>query len=120
MPTPITHGLVGVALAQVAPAGTPRWKSAMLLAFIAAMPDLDMVLHYRGVAYSSQLGHRGLSHSFFFAACVAIVFGAFMFRRVDPKRAPLRRAGVHSSLVPRPARCRNRRRSGCRASHPVC
>lgn len=75
MPTPITHALVGSSLAQLTPDSTPRWKVAVLLGFLAALPDLDMALHYLGVPYPSTFGHRGLSHSIFFAACIGFIVG---------------------------------------------
>ncbi len=42
-----------------------------LLAFLAAAPDLDVIGFSFDIPYSHPLGHRGLSHSVFFAAALA-------------------------------------------------
>ncbi len=68
MPTAFTHMLIGAAASQLAPAGVPKGRLAVLLALAAAAPDLDVIGFSLGVPYGALLGHRGLSHSLFFAA----------------------------------------------------
>jgi inner membrane protein len=46
----------------------------------AALPDLDVVAFAFGIPYSAMLGHRGLSHSIFFALLVSAVVAALAFR----------------------------------------
>ena len=41
------------------------------------LPDLDVVAFYFGIPYYSQWGHRGFSHSLFFALVMAIIGAAF-------------------------------------------
>ena len=49
----------------------------LLLAGVMAsiLPDFDVVAFSLGIPYEDEFGHRGFSHSFFFAALVAL-FGA--------------------------------------------
>ena len=42
----------------------------------AAVPDLDVVTFQFGIPYSADLGHRGFSHSLFFAVVVGLAGGA--------------------------------------------
>jgi inner membrane protein len=56
----------------------------LLLAAVAAstLPDLDVVAFSFGIPYEHEFGHRGFSHSFFFAAFVALV-GACAHRSLN-------------------------------------
>ncbi len=47
----------------------------LLWAGIAAsiMPDIDVLAFRFGIAYSHELGHRGFSHSLFFAVCLGLI-----------------------------------------------
>ncbi len=87
MPTVFTHMLVGAAAAQLAPAGVPKARLAVLLALAAAAPDLDVIGFSMGIPYGARLGHRGLSHSLLFAAVLgAAVAAAVLARRQIPWR----------------------------------
>lgn len=63
----IGHLLVGFALSRV-PASGSRGQRAVVLMAAAMLPDLDVVGFPLGIAYGSDLGHRGASHSLVFAA----------------------------------------------------
>ena len=54
-------------------------------AAFAAIPDLDGIGFWLGVPYDSDFGHRGLSHSLFFAALLAWV-GVLAFRGTSINR----------------------------------
>lgn len=73
MPTILSHPAVPLALGlglgrQIVP-------RRLLLAGIAAsiMPDFDVLAFRFGIAYSHELGHRGFTHSLFFAACLGLI-----------------------------------------------
>lgn len=52
-------------------------------AFLTALPDIDFLF---GVPYSHMMGHRGFTHSIFFAAMAALLSAAcFFWRRHFPK-----------------------------------
>ena len=74
MPSAFSHAAVGMSLACFA----PRRLAPHLtigLALLAAAPDLDVVGLRLGIPYDHALGHRGLSHSLFFALGVAAMLG---------------------------------------------
>jgi inner membrane protein len=90
MPTIMTHAVVPLALGW---ALGPRMIPPRLLvagAIAAMLPDADVVAFKLGIAYADDFGHRGASHSFTFAAILA-VFGALASRwlRAPPSRAAL-------------------------------
>jgi inner membrane protein len=80
MTTILTHAAVPLALGLGA--GREKIPTQLLLAGIAAsvLPDADVLAFHFGIPYASTLGHRGFSHSLFFAVLVALV-GAFLLPR---------------------------------------
>ena len=74
MPTIFTHPAIAISL-------TPWFrdvrasKVVILLGIIfTALPDIDVIAFRFGIPYAHMFGHRGLSHSLFFAAiCSALV-----------------------------------------------
>ena len=78
MPTIFSHGAVGFIGSKLGlqQGGTDgRIITASILA--AAVPDLD-ALFMGSIPYGNPLGHRGLTHSLFFATCLGLAL-AFMF-----------------------------------------
>lgn len=75
MPTPMTHALVGAAMAQAAPEGISKPKAALVLSILAAAPDLDIIGYHLGVMFGETLGHRGLTHSLLVALVVGVTAG---------------------------------------------
>ncbi|MEM9177965.1 MAG: metal-dependent hydrolase, partial [Myxococcota bacterium] len=88
MPSAFAHAAVGATLATVLPGPARPRHFVVLLAAAAAAPDLDVVFHQLGVAYDHPLGHRGFTHSVFFA----VLLGAASvpaWRRAGATRAGL-------------------------------
>jgi inner membrane protein len=73
MATAFTHAAVGGALGQTLPRALRGWRIAALLAFVAVLPDFDVVAFKLGIPYEHPLGHRGFSHSLLFAALVGVL-----------------------------------------------
>ena len=48
-------------------------KIALTGLALTALPDLDVIGLYLGIPYDHMLGHRGLTHSLFFAGLVALM-----------------------------------------------
>jgi inner membrane protein len=73
MPTIFSHPAVPLALGFAL--GKEIVSRRLLLAGVAAsiLPDLDVVAFSFGIPYEHEFGHRGFSHSFLFAAFVALV-----------------------------------------------
>jgi inner membrane protein len=73
MPTIMTHAVVGLGLAELAPLPSKPpllWGLAMAL---AALPDLDVIGLPLGVPYGSMFGHRGFFHSLCFSVILGLV-----------------------------------------------
>lgn len=79
MPTIFTHAAVSLALAAKA-----RGKARLLLAcaLCSVLPDADVIGFRFGVQYNSLFGHRGFTHSFFFAALLALAVALLFERRL--------------------------------------
>ena len=50
----------------------------------AALPDADVIGFGFGIRYSDLLGHRGLTHSLFFALALGFLVVILFFRNLDP------------------------------------
>jgi len=84
MPSVFSHAIAAVALGGVAVGGPSRVRIWVLGALCAVAPDLDVVSFLFGIRYGDILGHRGLSHSVFFAVVLATVVTTFV-RHTGPE-----------------------------------
>ena len=66
-----THPVVPAAIAAVFPQGSISPTLVLLGAACSIIPDLDVIGFKFGIRYGDMLGHRGLTHSIFFAAVLA-------------------------------------------------
>lgn len=84
MPTIFTHAVAALAVGK-ASAGARKMPARfwLLTALCAMLPDADVVGFSFGLR-GSMLGHRGLSHSFFFALIVALLVVGLAFRKARP------------------------------------
>jgi inner membrane protein len=73
MCTVITHPAVPIALSVLLPQETASSSLLSAAALCSVIPDLDVVGFEFGIKYSDMLGHRGFTHSIFFAALLAAV-----------------------------------------------
>lgn len=67
MPSIFGHGLMAGSLASATSPYKILTKTIILAAICAMLPDADVVAFEFGIPYESMLGHRGISHSLFFA-----------------------------------------------------
>lgn len=81
MPTVFSHAIAGAAIGAVMVAGPFRARIWGLGVVCALVPDLDVVSFRFGLPYDHVLGHRGLSHSLFFAAGLAALMTALVLRK---------------------------------------
>ena len=79
MPTVLSHPAVPLAIGLGL--GRDFIPSRLLFTGVVAssLPDMDVLAFNIGIPYAAELGHRGFSHSLFFAGLVALV-GACGFR----------------------------------------
>ena len=79
MPTIMSHLAVPLALKLGLRQSEIPGKLLLLAMFCAILPDFDVLAFKFGIAYESPWGHRGFSHSFFFAALVGVFASAFSY-----------------------------------------
>src|SRR5438128_11272848 len=90
MPSVFSHAIAAVAIGGVAAGGRSRATLWALGAICAIVPDLDVVSSFFGFPYGHMLGHRGLSHSLFFAAVLAWVVTAIVRRKLPASPSAMR------------------------------
>jgi|SRR6266850_243585 len=90
MPSAFSHAFVGAALGALFRRPGPPVRFWLAGAACAAIPDLDVIGLWFGVPWGSMLGHRGLTHSLAFAAALAAVVTALLFRGPDWRGRRLR------------------------------
>jgi inner membrane protein len=80
MCTVITHPAVPIALSVWVPQESA--SSSLLLAGVlcSVIPDLDVIGFKFGVEYEEMFGHRGVTHSIFFAVVLALLVTFAFFR----------------------------------------
>jgi len=71
MPTIFSHALVPLAAGAAAGRERVSAKLALVGAWLAIVPDFDVIGFRFGITYASQWGHRGFTHSLLFALLVA-------------------------------------------------
>ena len=59
-----------------------KWKLWALGVFCAIIPDADFIGYKLGIEYGSMFGHRGFTHSLFFALLLSIIL-MLLFYRVE-------------------------------------
>lgn len=56
------------------------WRLTIVSILLTLLPDADVISFYFGVAYASQWGHRGFTHSILFALLVGVLCVPFSSR----------------------------------------
>jgi inner membrane protein len=80
MPTIISHAIAAYAAGKVILAENS--KKVMITGMICSMiPDADVISFSFGIPYESLFGHRGFTHSFFFALLLASVLTWLVFSK---------------------------------------
>ena len=80
----IFHGVAAAAIGKI---HFEKLPAKILLAGIvcAILPDADAIGFHLGVPYQSMFGHRGITHSIFFALVVSIFISKIFFNQEDEK-----------------------------------
>jgi inner membrane protein len=68
VPTIFSHAIAATAVAPWY--RTPRGRFYLWTAIAAMLPDIDVIAFSFGIPYEAMFGHRGFTHSFFFAVLV--------------------------------------------------
>jgi inner membrane protein len=87
MASAFSHAIAAVAIGKISraisrPGGLGKvdmrfWLVAM---FCAVIPDIDAIGFWLGIPYDSLWGHRGITHSLFFAGLLSFVVVHFFYR----------------------------------------
>lgn len=80
MPTVISHGIAAAAMGKAFASGRTPPRFWVLSILCAMLPDVDVLGFAFGIRYGDMLGHRGLTHSLFFAALVSVLVVTLFFR----------------------------------------
>src|SRR5687768_9712511 len=84
LPPPCSHAVVALAIGGAFYRPEIPRRVWAVGALSAAAPDLAVIGSAFGVAYGDFLGHRGFTHSIFFAAVLAAAIVWIGFRRGVP------------------------------------
>lgn len=77
-----THALVGLVITDVVAGPRTTWALRAAGGLCAALPDADVLLmRYADVGYGEAWGHRGLTHSIFFAVVLGLAVALAFLRR---------------------------------------
>jgi inner membrane protein len=73
MPSAFSHAIAAYAAGKIYPRTKTSSKFLLTGMVCAALPDVDAVGFWMGIPYHSIWGHRGITHSFFFAFVLALL-----------------------------------------------
>ena len=80
MASAISHAIVAVTIGQCFRDKEVSRRELLLGALCSVTPDLDVIGFHFGIQYGDVWGHRGLTHSVFFAGLVATSLVASWYR----------------------------------------
>jgi inner membrane protein len=82
MPTIVSHCLAAVVFGNAFSkgAGVKFW---MLSILCAILPDIDVFMFLFGIPYQHLYGHRGISHSIFFALLISFIIVFIGYREIE-------------------------------------
>jgi len=81
MASALSHVIVAIALGKASQHSVMTWRVLLLGVLCSIVPDLDVIGFHFGIQYGDLWGHRGLTHSFFFAGLLSAVLVGLCFRR---------------------------------------
>ncbi|MGQ0694083.1 MAG: metal-dependent hydrolase [Nitrospiraceae bacterium] len=81
MASAVSHALVALALGKISQHKVMTWPIVLLGVVCSIVPDLDVIGFRYGIQYDDVWGHRGLTHSFFFAGLLSAGLVGLWYRR---------------------------------------
>lgn len=81
MASAFSHAFVAVTLGKIASHQAMTWPVVLTGAVCSIVPDLDVIEFAFGIHYGDLWGHRGLTHSLFFAGLLSAVLVALVYRQ---------------------------------------
>jgi len=81
MPSAFSHAVASIALGRAYTSGPLPLRFWVLSSVCAVAPDIDVLANRFGFDHTTILGHRGLTHSFFFAMALSGLVVLLFFRK---------------------------------------
>ena len=81
MASAFSHALVAIAIGRGSPNFFLTWPVLITGMACSILPDLDVIGFHLGIQYGDLWGHRGLTHSLFFAGLLSAALVALWDRR---------------------------------------
>jgi inner membrane protein len=88
MASAITHAFIAIPLGKTVFAQEMTWRFWALSIFCSVIPDIDTLGFFRSTFYGSLWGHRGLTHSLFFAFLLGLAIVWLGFKDDSPFSMP--------------------------------
>ena len=80
MASAFSHAFVALALGKTHPSPIMTWPVLLVGMTCSIIPDLDVIGFYFGIQYGDLWGHRGMTHSLFFAGLLSAVLVTILYR----------------------------------------
>jgi inner membrane protein len=90
MASAFSHAFVALALGKASPHPILTWQVLLLGMACSIAPDIDVIGFSFGIRYSDLWGHRGLTHSIFFAGLLSMGIVRIWYRQ----KSPTEKAGI--------------------------
>lgn len=90
MASAFSHALVALALGKTASHRAMTWPVILLGAVCSVVPDLDVIGFTFGIRYGYLWGHRGMTHSLFFAGLLSATLVGLCYRQ----KSSVEKAGI--------------------------
>lgn len=84
MASAFSHAIVAVACGRIYTAKEMPRRFWLLSIACSILPDIDVISFAFGISYGDVLGHRGLTHSLFFALLLGGLVVSVAFKHVAP------------------------------------
>src|SRR6266542_2101507 len=81
MPSAFSHAVASIALGRAYTARPVPLRFWALASVCAVAPDIDVLANRFGFDHTTMLGHRGVTHSLFFAAALSALVVLLFFRK---------------------------------------
>lgn len=99
MASAFTHAVFSLTMGKTFFPQEMPWRFWMAAIMCSILPDIDIFGFFIGVRYGDILGHRGFSHSLFFAFLVSLVAVRFACKDYRPFSAPWRKLWLFFFLL---------------------
>ncbi len=84
MASAFSHAIVAIALGKGARHNAMTWRILLLGVACSLLPDIDVIGFRYGIQYGDVWGHRGITHSIFFAGLLSLAVAA-LWNRYEPR-----------------------------------